>query len=1110
MFYLPDKQGNLQPVLDFQYQDFVELYKLKNQLERRDEPPRYSIQRMSAIGTAAADSAELTLQIQTLVHDDNWVRIPLRLDQALLRGATEHRGPGEMFIHFDGNGDGYVCWIRGKAESQHDVTLTFLVPLATIGEEKRLRLFAPRATASELKLTVPMTDAAASVSDGATLLPPVAKKDATELTVVGFGGDFQLTWHKPSPRIAETPAVLEAVGAVLVRIDGRSITSDATLSVRSFGAAFDRFTVQLPPDAELTPTSGSGYTATPIAPNGKADGEPGRVEVRLAKKTAGPIDVRLTCHRPYDPQSDRSLCELAGFDVMGAPRQWGVTAVAADADWQVLWGPGRGVRQVDQLPDPLRRSDVLAGFEYSAQPYSLPARLVPRGTRVSVEPEYVLLVDRDQIRLDGKLTYTVRGAKVAAFEVSMPGWELGEIGPDDVVAVDGVTMDSSGVVTIPLIKPSSGQIELQLDARRAIAPGAASLTVPLPQPQAVASAPLCVAVVSADDIELTPQAAAIEGLVRQRSAPPMKLRKRQQEPLYYRGTGAPAVFAADLRYHTRQIDVDVSSQLTFNRQTVAVEQKFSYQVDYEPIDRLTVAIPRALAGVKRLEFSFNGKPLAIPLRKDAGSRDESSRATVERLALPGPQIGRCELLVRYALPAPRKSSENFSVPLVMPDDGELQANNLSVKAGPETQTTPLAGVWSAVAGGADRDGGGLLLSASRRAAEIVFEVRREDAEGDALLVDRAWVQSWLTYSARQDRAVFQFATHQREVEVTLPAGIAAKQISVTLDGRRVDYTSPGEDRLLVPLSGEGGRRRYVLELRYNFPDARPPRGVLRLDFPRLDGDAWLRRMYWQLVLPRNEHVISNPDGFTSEFRWQWEDYFWGRQPLLDQAELETWSDATPRAALPDGCNLYLFSAMGEVDHGELRTASRSWIVLWASGAALVAGLLLIYVPASRHPAVLLVVSLSLLATGAVAPEPTLMLAQAASLGLALTLLAGLLERGVARRRRRTAILEPSSSRIELGSTHAHVPSPAMANSSSREQRRQLRRNPRRARGNEPSRGMGSVAGRANVGDGCRRAVPRRGGRRAERTAAFPPRSGPRRPHEGLARRRRKVSAPRCR
>ena len=43
IYYLPDKQGNLQPVLDFKYQEFVDLYKLKNQLGGSDRPPRYSL-----------------------------------------------------------------------------------------------------------------------------------------------------------------------------------------------------------------------------------------------------------------------------------------------------------------------------------------------------------------------------------------------------------------------------------------------------------------------------------------------------------------------------------------------------------------------------------------------------------------------------------------------------------------------------------------------------------------------------------------------------------------------------------------------------------------------------------------------------------------------------------------------------------------------------------------------------------------------------------------------------------------------------------------------------------------------------------------------------------
>lgn len=66
VYYLPDKQGNLQPVLQFKYQDFVDLYKLKNQLEQRDQPPSYSIQRMIVTGTAGAEHSELTIKCQIL------------------------------------------------------------------------------------------------------------------------------------------------------------------------------------------------------------------------------------------------------------------------------------------------------------------------------------------------------------------------------------------------------------------------------------------------------------------------------------------------------------------------------------------------------------------------------------------------------------------------------------------------------------------------------------------------------------------------------------------------------------------------------------------------------------------------------------------------------------------------------------------------------------------------------------------------------------------------------------------------------------------------------------------------------------------------------------
>ena len=247
------------------------------------------------------------------------------------------------------------------------------------------------------------------------------------------------------------------------------------------------------------------------------------VEVRLAKKTSGPVDVRLAAARSCDPAQVGQWFELGGFEVVGAARQWGSIAVTVAGDWQVLWGPSRGVRQVDQLPESLRHKEVAAGFDYFAQPCSLTARLVPKRTRINVEPEYLLLVDSDQVRLEAKLKYTVRGAKTFALDVGLPGWELDEVGPENLVAVDGVATAGSNIYSIPLQQPSSGQFEVRLRAHRPIPPGATSLAVTLPQPQASAPESALIAVLPADNVELIPNSKAMVGLVRQQVAAPLEL-----------------------------------------------------------------------------------------------------------------------------------------------------------------------------------------------------------------------------------------------------------------------------------------------------------------------------------------------------------------------------------------------------------------------------------------------------------------------------------------------------------------------------------------------------------------------------------------------------------
>ncbi len=1077
IYYLPDKNGKLQPILDFKYEDFEELYKLRHRLGRRIEPPRYVLQRMTAEGQVKEGRAELTVRFRILVRDDDWVRVPLRLDQGLLRGEVQHKGPGRQFVDFEGGDAGYVCWIRGKSEAPHEITMTMLVPLDVLGDETRLKLCAPRAATSELTMTVPVAGASGTVSEGATLLSSrAAEGGATEFRVARPAGDFQLAWSKPAAPGEETPAVLEAVGTLLARLDGRGATTEATLSVKSLGAAFDRFTVRLPPEAELVvpAVSAAGYSVAPIAAAGKK-GDPQRlVEVRLAKKTSGPIDVRLACRRDFDAAGEGPWIELSGFEVVAAARQWGTIGVAADGRRQVLWGPTDRTRQIDPVPDALRKENPIAAFEYFGQPFSLKVRLARQGTRTAAAPQYVLLVDRDRVQLEGRLSYTIRGAEVTTLSVSIPGWKLDGVGPELVVAGDGVAVDGD-TVSIPLARPTSGPLELRLRAHREIGQSAASLAVALPEPAGDTIAPAVVAVVPADNVELIPKERSIEGLSRQAGSPPMKLPKRQQAAFYYRGTGGRALFAADVRVHPRRIAVSAAGQIAIADGAAAVQQTFSYVILYEPVGQLMLNVPRELATPGRIQASLDGQPLPLILTGDDQMTPVSLRAI-----LPEARIGPCKLTLQYSVPAAEPAPGRpaaVAVPLAMPAEGELAANVLTVRTARNVRPRLEKDGWSeakrlpsppaplpkgegsikpsppaplpkgegsikpsppaplpkgegsyywseAKRNGAEYDArSGLRLTAAGPLHSLDLNLDwQKDDDARTTVVDRALIQSWFTTAARQDRAVFQFTTDRREIEMTLPPG-AAEQVVVLVDGVEARPRRTAAGGLSIPLGGRGENRRVTVELRYHFTDPRPPRGAMNIEIPRLKSETWIRRTYLQLILPANEHLIAAPDGWTGEYAWSWQGGYWSRRQSIGQRTLESWAGAAPLAPETDAANRYLFSSFGKPPRVELRTAGRAWIVLWASGAALILGLLLIYVPAGRRPATLFVLGLALLAAGLIAPEPTLLLAQAAVLGLVLALLAGLLERGLIGRRPPPR-KEPSSSRVELRTVGAITPPPA--------------------------------------------------------------------------------------
>ncbi len=921
----------------------------------------------------------------------------------MLREPPKFEGPGEHFVQTAGEAGGYTAWIRSEAGKSHRITLQFWVPVAQVGSESHLTLTVPAATVSELQLQVPVENALARVAEGGSVksVQPAAGGKTT-VDVVGLEGELNLAWHAANTEVARLATVLEASAVVAVRIDGRNVSSDAKLTVRSFGGEFDRFQVRLPPGAQFVPTPQTGSTVTVAS-----DSPQGRIcDVVLGRKTAGPVEVRLAAQRAYQPQANDKPLELAGFEVIGAVRQWGTVAVQVEGNWQVQWGELRQVRQTDELAGLLGHDDPTAEFEYSVQPYALPARIMPQETRVRVAADYQLSVGGSEARLRGKLKYNIRGAKVRSLEVDAPGWDIDLVSPANVVNVDAVAAGQNDPLVIPLLQASSGELEINFEAQQPISPATGKVSLRLPVPRGQMAAGANVTVVAADNVEFAIVPDETRDLLVQPIGPrPAQLPERQQESIYLRTAGESPVLVGTLHVHSQEISTAAATRLEVDNRQTRVDQQMSFQVAYEPTDRLILGVPRAVR-IDRLAVTMNGQrllPAALRERADDGSSD----TVPVKIPLPEPRIGRCDLQVQYSVPHEQPASQTTSlveVPLVIPGEGVLTSNRLTIEPASGISVSYPKGPWQhETQPGEPAELTGLRLSAASAIPRVALAVSfKERHLEQATTIEQAWIQTRLTGAQRQDRAMFRLTSSEPGLRLTLPAGADLSSLVVELDGHSVrgQLDTQGDARsLVVPLTPPTTEQR-LLELRYHFSD-RPARGSLTLEAPRLIRNSWIQQFYWQLLLPNDEHVLGVPADFAREYRWVWSGLVWQREPALEELELESWIGNTP-GAVPSvqatgpsapgktpgpsqaaSSNQYLYSTLGDPQPLHLYTISRARLVLFASLPLLLAGLLLIYVPATRHPGVLFTGAVAVAAVALVDPESALLVGQAAVLGLCL-------------------------------------------------------------------------------------------------------------------------------
>ncbi|MEK6236166.1 MAG: hypothetical protein N2C14_15780, partial [Planctomycetales bacterium] len=231
LFYLPDEKGVLQPVPNFTLEDFDRMLRLDTIQANRAPQPRFVIDSLVATGEATETHATITVNADVTTQHDDWVRIPLRLHEAILRKFHAAKPVRHLL---ESTEEGYVFWIRARPNQRVKITLELLVRVESTAGQHGLKLSIPRATRSRLSLTVPVSQALGRAAAGKGILEAsFAEGKKTRLQFAGVEGPLEITWWKPNQRTTRSPAVLDSRGQVRARVEGNTLQFEATLTVSS-------------------------------------------------------------------------------------------------------------------------------------------------------------------------------------------------------------------------------------------------------------------------------------------------------------------------------------------------------------------------------------------------------------------------------------------------------------------------------------------------------------------------------------------------------------------------------------------------------------------------------------------------------------------------------------------------------------------------------------------------------------------------------------------------------------------------------------------------------------------------------------------------------------
>lgn len=979
--------------------------------------------RLLVSGRLEAAFADLRIDLTYHVDQNDTVRVPIRLDGAVITQAREGDRPLPLSTQPDG---GWAVELTGQGE--HQLVILLRQPVRVSGESRRLELAVPESASTEIQLEADPPIVDVRLGNGEVPLVPSESNGAiTRVSaLIPPRPRIDLRW-KPRPMaVAESRPVLVATGELSLNVQPGVVRIRGTYELRAELGESSRVAAEVDPSWQGVTIATDTLELTLDDPRVERDPQhPNRYWL--------PIDVTQGTSQTVSVRARANLSDLAGqtwscrgFPLLGTSAQTGYLAISAADGLLVTAVEERGLRVIDprtELSASLRAQPSIAlGYQVLEEPFQLTIQINQLAPWLRAESRTTLAPAESSIEVDAWLDFTGSRDRIPSVEIELPDLlSLERVGPDEVVESSELLQPAdenparAGRVLVVRLRDgaaAAGAFSLHL-VGRCLLDANDQARVSLFRPRGVTYWSGIIALLDARGREASWQPTT-EYVALESPAPiawnwpDTRLDVRDQRTQWIRHESLTTPLRVQIRRWPTTVRSRSNLDVVFRPNRVEFRQEIELDVENGSVDRLDLELPENVGA----NWDVFGLDVA---RRELLAQDHPGPSRA-RLSLTRALAGRVSFRVRGSLPFDAPDPASGAREVILPEVRIVQSEpgpvRIRVAADPSLRIEPPGGGWvePAVAGTLGDSGFPAVWTRSYdppTSPQVLKVAGARITELPGTFASRLW----LLTTVAQDGSVrvsawFKLDRHPGEVVLVLPRGAewTRAQVESSLIDEVEKLDERGAYRLSFPPADRNGP--VLLLAQYNIPKRYAEDAGWG---PTLARAAPVGHTLWEVRLSWTRSLLGVPDGWEDENEWYWDTFLWKRRPRVAFTPASSGQAASASSeVVPETSEdqRYLFSRVGTEATEVPWILERFHLVAVCSGIVLAAGILLSFVNPPWRWAFALAAAGSLTLVSWLHPSLIGQFLQAALFGLGLALAFYWLHR---RRARRALPFAPGSS-----------------------------------------------------------------------------------------------------